>query len=195
MIRNQKGFSAVEALLIVIIVGMLGGVGYYVWHSQKQVDNTYSQTANSSAAPKLKEKIITIPEWGVKATIATNLTLQYKIEEGNSSFAKFSSKELKSSGPYCGDGTGNYGGGIERYLQNEEVHTGSDGAGTGLSAADYAKTLKANEYGHVGAYYYFYSGIGEPCGDKPTMQSKTFYLCLNLFRPSNFLLQLGDGSH
>jgi Tfp pilus assembly protein PilE len=61
MIRNQKGFSAVEALLIVIIVGMLGGVGYYVWHSQKQVDNTYSQTANSSAVPSKKVSSKTAP--------------------------------------------------------------------------------------------------------------------------------------
>jgi Tfp pilus assembly protein PilE len=52
---SQKGFSAVEGLLIVIILGMLGGVGYYVYNSQKQVDKTYSQTANSSVAPSTKK--------------------------------------------------------------------------------------------------------------------------------------------
>jgi type II secretory pathway pseudopilin PulG len=56
MKRTQRGFSAVEALLLVIIIGILVGVGWYVWHSQKQVDKTYSQTANSSAAPKIKSK-------------------------------------------------------------------------------------------------------------------------------------------
>jgi hypothetical protein len=56
MKKSQRGFSAVEALLIVIIIGMLGGVGWYVWHSQKQVDKTYSQTANSSVSPKTKAK-------------------------------------------------------------------------------------------------------------------------------------------
>jgi hypothetical protein len=52
MKKNQEGFSVVEGLLIVVIVGMLGGVGWYVWHSQQQVDKTYSQTSNSSVAPK-----------------------------------------------------------------------------------------------------------------------------------------------
>jgi Tfp pilus assembly protein PilE len=54
-IRNQNGFSAIEALLIVIILGMLGGVGYYVYNSQKQIDKAYSQTANSSVVPSTKK--------------------------------------------------------------------------------------------------------------------------------------------
>jgi hypothetical protein len=79
MKKNENGFSVVEALLIVIIVGMLGGVGYYVWHSQAQVDKTYSQTANSSVAPKSKTstklnptdntKYLVIKEWNIKTKI------------------------------------------------------------------------------------------------------------------------------
>jgi Tfp pilus assembly protein PilE len=82
MKKYQDGFSLVEGLLIVIIVGMLGGVGYYVWHSQKQVDKTYSQTANSTVAPKQasaksspaasQSNYLTIKEWGVKLPLSSD---------------------------------------------------------------------------------------------------------------------------
>jgi hypothetical protein len=87
MKKNQKGFSALEGLLIVVIVGMLGGVGWYVWHSQQQVDKTYFQTSNSSVRPRPKISSTTSPqsstnkedpnkdylvikEWGVKLPMA-----------------------------------------------------------------------------------------------------------------------------
>jgi hypothetical protein len=54
MKKLQEGFSAVEGLLIVVILGMLASIGWYVWHSQRQVDNTYSKIANSSAVPSKK---------------------------------------------------------------------------------------------------------------------------------------------
>jgi type II secretory pathway pseudopilin PulG len=56
MKKQQLGFSVVEGLLITIIIGILGGVGWYVWQRQKQVDTTYLQTANSSVSPKTKNK-------------------------------------------------------------------------------------------------------------------------------------------
>jgi hypothetical protein len=82
MKKYQNGFSAIEALLKLVIVGMLAGVGWYVWHSQQQVDKTYSQTSNSSVAPKTKStansatesktnnSYLVIKEWGVKLPMA-----------------------------------------------------------------------------------------------------------------------------
>jgi Tfp pilus assembly protein PilE len=80
MKRPQNGFSAIEALLVVIIVGMLGGVGWYVWHSQQQVDKTYSQTANTTVVPKStaaktfpaasQPNYLKIKEWGVKVKVS-----------------------------------------------------------------------------------------------------------------------------
>jgi hypothetical protein len=58
MKKPQLGFSAVEGLLITIIIAILGGVGWYVWNTQKQVDKTYSQTANSSVSPNIKTKSV-----------------------------------------------------------------------------------------------------------------------------------------
>jgi uncharacterized protein (UPF0333 family) len=80
MKKQQLGFSVVEGLLITIIVAILGGVGWYVWNSQKEVDKTYSQTANSSVSPKSKNSTnsaaldsspnyFVIKEWGVKLPV------------------------------------------------------------------------------------------------------------------------------
>jgi hypothetical protein len=49
--RNQKGFSAVEGLLIVIILGLLGFVGWYVHSAQSTTSKTLDNAAASSASP------------------------------------------------------------------------------------------------------------------------------------------------
>lgn len=50
---QQKGFTLVEGLLIVLIVALLAFAGYYVWHNQKKkkddkAASTTSQTTNTS---------------------------------------------------------------------------------------------------------------------------------------------------
>jgi type II secretory pathway pseudopilin PulG len=56
MKKLENGFSVVEALLIVIIVGMLGSVGWYVWHANSQtnkdLDSAVKSSNNSADATK-----------------------------------------------------------------------------------------------------------------------------------------------
>lgn len=40
--KNENGFGLVEALLVIVIIGLIGGVGYYVYNS-KQNENDKSQ--------------------------------------------------------------------------------------------------------------------------------------------------------
>jgi predicted negative regulator of RcsB-dependent stress response len=53
MSKNQKGFSAIEGLLIFIIVGIIAGVGWYVWDSNKKT-NDILNSADKSSDVKLK---------------------------------------------------------------------------------------------------------------------------------------------
>lgn len=49
---NQKGFTAVEAVLILVITGILSFVGWYVYHSKNNASSTYNSAANTSANTK-----------------------------------------------------------------------------------------------------------------------------------------------
>lgn len=51
---NQSGFSAVEAILVLVAVVILGFTGWFVWNSQKSTDKTLSQTGTSTA-PEAKK--------------------------------------------------------------------------------------------------------------------------------------------
>ena len=50
---RQGGFAVVEALLVVIIIAAVIGVGYYVLHQKKQATKLVSQgsTSNAASAP------------------------------------------------------------------------------------------------------------------------------------------------
>lgn len=50
---KERGFSAIETVLIVVIVALIGGLGYWVYHQRQTKKTTASQsvqTAKSSAA-------------------------------------------------------------------------------------------------------------------------------------------------
>jgi Flp pilus assembly protein TadG len=46
--NNQKGFGAVEGLLFLILLSILGFTGYYVYHTSINTNSTYSNAANTS---------------------------------------------------------------------------------------------------------------------------------------------------
>lgn len=52
MKKNQRGFSTIETVLIVVIVGVIGGVGWFVYNSQKKTSQTLDKTAQSQGEPQ-----------------------------------------------------------------------------------------------------------------------------------------------
>lgn len=52
--KDQNGFSAIEAVLVVVIVVAIAGVGWFVWHSKQTADKTL--TASSSTEPTFKRR-------------------------------------------------------------------------------------------------------------------------------------------
>lgn len=56
---HHQGFGVVEALLILVIVGILGGVGWFVYHSNKKPTRVISDTAPvQSETPKTADKTV-----------------------------------------------------------------------------------------------------------------------------------------
>ncbi len=169
---NQRGFAALEAFLILIIVAIIGGTGYYIYHANSKATDTQnaaqtdantavSHTSNDTAA----QKFVTIKEWNVRAPYNGKLTLESSVS-GN--VASFSSSELDASGTQC-KSEANFGGSIIRY-QATDAYLNEDGSDSGKTAAQYAATLKSPTYGRVGTEYYFYTAPQAACGD--TQSSK-----------------------
>jgi hypothetical protein len=52
---NQKGFSAVEGLLVTIIVILVVFVSYYVWHTQKETNKTLNAATSTAQASPPKQ--------------------------------------------------------------------------------------------------------------------------------------------
>jgi hypothetical protein len=51
MSKNQNGFSAVEGLLFLVIIGIVIGTGWYVWRTKNSAENSLNN-ANSSSVQK-----------------------------------------------------------------------------------------------------------------------------------------------
>src|SRR5687768_14525746 len=50
---NQKGFSAVEILIVLVVIGLIGGAGWYVLHNRqdKNTESTTTQTNTTESTP------------------------------------------------------------------------------------------------------------------------------------------------
>lgn len=48
---SRKGFSTVEAILIIVIIAIVGFVVWYVFHTKNNTNNIYSNAANTQTTP------------------------------------------------------------------------------------------------------------------------------------------------
>jgi hypothetical protein len=160
---GQKGFAAVETLLILVVIAIIGGTGYYVYHSYNKSNdnlNTAQTNANSATPPKKKDstKYLTITEWNIRAPITGTMELQYTLMN-NDTQADFTSKQLLDKDAAC---TAGFGGTISRYAPDENAS--ADGTGNETAKERAAKADKST-YAYVGGNYYFFDHSQAGCGD------------------------------
>ena len=55
-LTDQSGFSAVEVVLVMVIVAIVGGVGYYVYHANNKTLDSYNAASESASQPVVKSK-------------------------------------------------------------------------------------------------------------------------------------------
>lgn len=163
-ISNQKGFAAIEAVLIVVILAIIGGTGYYVYQANNKSTDTQTAaqidatTASGRKSPAAKvAQYTTISEWNVRAPYAGALKLQYTLSaDGNQ--ANFTSSQLLTVDAEC---TAGFGGQIDRYAPTD-IAT-ADGTGT-TTAKERAASSDKSTYTYVGGYYYFFAHSQAACG-------------------------------
>jgi hypothetical protein len=164
---NEKGFGAVEGLLIVAVVVLLGVVGYMVYHNHNKTatttptatNNTTSTTPTKTTTPTTTPtqpatSYFTIKEWGVRAPYTGQDTFTYRLSNG---LATVISKQLAAKDAGCTT----YGAGQIRRLSPTDG-TYSDGTGPTVE-----QTAQSNPgiYAHVGSYYYQFVHDQGECGN------------------------------
>ncbi len=177
MNKTQKGFAALEAVLILIILITVGGVGWYVVHTKHQTDKILAQSdkiSQSAPSGSLKsspgiqtQRHLTLKEWGVSAPYNGVLNLKYSIANNT---ASFSSVEFdNATNGKCSD----YGGAIEKLGPNDIYQTGT-------TASEVIKDQNPPPYSIVNGYYYIYvhsqalcPAISDPNSAAGTLQSST----------------------
>jgi hypothetical protein len=74
---NQKGFAAVEALLLLVLLAIIGGTGYYVWHARQNSNDIYSSSTGGSnrvavpSSPQISKKTSQLSTYTSKYTGAS----------------------------------------------------------------------------------------------------------------------------
>ncbi len=110
---NQKGFSVVEILIIIVVVGLLGVVGWFVYDRQKDktsdTSNTQASTMQKDEASKQETKkadpnegYLVVKEWGVRFKTPSGLSdVRYAIHDDTVAiFAKPTGSNLQYVSDY-----------------------------------------------------------------------------------------------
>jgi Tfp pilus assembly protein PilE len=109
--NDQSGFSALEVILILVIVAVLGGVGYYVYSqrnmkSNSETTNTSSGVAKDSANTNTSNGYLKITEMGVKLKLPSDQTDLYYFyglpsDGGEDKVASLSTRSLEKLSTEC----------------------------------------------------------------------------------------------
>jgi type II secretory pathway pseudopilin PulG len=106
MKHNQKGFSLIEGLLLVIAIALVAGVGYYVYSSNKKTNeslNNASKVSQSTALPPTSAILYKVKELGIEFKLPDSLKgLYYNLDTDGSSVAFFMN-DLNSAANKCED--------------------------------------------------------------------------------------------
>ena len=180
---NQKGFTVIEGLLIIVAVTLIAFVGYYVWHTQKQTDKTLNQASSTSQktattaskTPVSSVKYLKITEWGVRIPYAGSDTYTYKSVYDNPDNASLADPNLISivsldlaTKYQCTDGGA---GMIHRNSPSDQVPSPTD-VTVGESVTQ-AASQSPGTYIKVNGYYYSWSHDQSACSDNVTVSAQS----------------------
>ena len=167
LVKYQQGFAVIEAILIIVIIAIAGGTGYYVYQSNNKAADTYDAAGDSASAvtqsnkkgantDSRAEKYLVIKEWNVKIPLTEAISnANYRFENG------YVYVGISGAGDICSasSSTGSIAA-ISRFTASE---VDPDTNKTYLSAYDtlesaYRPTL-------LNGYYYSLKGSQAACSD------------------------------
>lgn len=108
---NQKGFSPIEGLLILIIVGIIGFVGYFVYNANQQEPEESTSTIqrapkNESAGKEAiqKPEVPDLIEYEGDGVVINKPEDVSQLKDASETFKSYIAKEIKDFVKSCDDG-------------------------------------------------------------------------------------------
>ncbi len=170
---SQSGFGILELLLIVLMAGIIGGTGYYVWRSYNQTNNSLKavasstnqlikrKTTSSTTATTVKpvatastDQYLVIKEWGVRMKLSPELAdAYYAFAPNETTSAYLSTKSLVAVAPSCAPLATSIG---AIYRQTEAEYQAASQASSGDNPPGNIK---------IGKYHYGFLGTQAGCFD------------------------------
>ncbi len=164
---TQDGFSAIEALLILVIVGIIGFVGWYVHNATNNTDKNLSLTNGTTVAPKKKSSAAKTVTPATSTTAATSAYLAIKEWGLNVSFADAASvtyKIMSENGQTSPDGSVQYVSGAKLYLSNS-ITTDTSCQDLGITINRGKPISSSSNSSTIAGYTYDVSGAPGPCSN------------------------------
>jgi pilin/secretion family protein with methylation motif len=152
--NKQSGFSIVEALIAVVIVGAIAATGFFVYqHNQVKVTDAAPNTSQPTAPTTTTVGYLQIKEWGVRLSLDnTTASLYYYINPQLPNVAYLSLKSISDVAPACGANNGPLGA-ISRLTSTEHQDALS------------GKTHSIPGTIQIGSYWYGYEASHADCTD------------------------------
>lgn len=115
---GQNGFAVLEIILLVVIVGLIAGAGWYVYNSQHKTKNDLNNisssettlqkttksasTSNPATSQTTTQKYLVISQWGVKVPLTSDIAdLTYTIDSAGSGVSFNSAKFVTLTNGQC----------------------------------------------------------------------------------------------
>jgi hypothetical protein len=171
--KNESGFSIVELVMALVILALIGTVGWLVYNKDhKLTANPVAVTAKSAKSASVipaAPAYFTIKEWGVRAPYSGKADVVYSIFADDPSSAWLSSQQLAAIDPNCEvkPNSGNVGY-VGRYLPTGDIPTTDGHAETAQAFVTQDLTDGSSlSYSKVGQYYYIYWTGQQGCTTNP----------------------------
>ena len=175
MKRLQKGFTAIEGLLIAIIVLMIGFIGYYVYHSQQQANKTLNtaqadnastpstKTSSSTSSTKTAQvSYLDVKQLGIKFQLSSKISDAYYAVDSNG-YYRFSVHSFDNNSALAGCTLADLSqdDGVVALIVAKPGQPGADEAGDAWTA----QSIQQAGLVQVGDTYYGFQKGNGPCFD------------------------------
>lgn len=169
MNKTQKGFAALETLLILVIIAIIGGIGWYAIHTKHQTDKILSQADKISQSTPIKtpksqstalpQKTLIIKEWNVQIPYSGSDTYSYNYDASHPDSIEIISAHL-SKQYSCTD----FGAGVlDRFQGSDPVNPFYGGSNETVAES---ASQNSGTYFKVGNYYFSLSSDNAACSSR-----------------------------